>query len=254
MSKSTGKLKSLTLEEKLKLIELVEEGRSVKSVSEDNSVNKNTLHYILKHRDKIRERLCLNPNVSGSKRIKDAKSPELEQRILSFMNDSRERNQKLSGSIIKSVALEYAADLGIESFAASNGWLFGFFKRNRISISEFNKGVDPYQRKENETDNRATNDQLSDTHEIVMEEIVSTEEDEGAENKYSTSEVGFDDKTEEDMEEDFETTSNDEQDVLVDQIQESSWRSWCRLCGCLESSNIVEFTNEPILMEMFNVS
>lgn len=85
MALAQGKLKSLTIEEKLKLIELVESGKSVKEVAEMSEINKNTLHYILKSRVKIRESINLNPNMSGFKRIKLTKSPELEQRILDYM-------------------------------------------------------------------------------------------------------------------------------------------------------------------------
>lgn len=67
---SEGKLKSLTLEEKLKLINLVESGRSVKEVAEEHGVNRNTLHYILKSRTRIRENVEANPGISSFKRIK----------------------------------------------------------------------------------------------------------------------------------------------------------------------------------------
>lgn len=243
MSKSTGKLKSLTLEEKMKLIQLVEDGRSVREVAEAHSINKNTLHYILKHREKIRDRLSQNPNISGSrKRIKDAKSPELEQRILEFMNQSREKNQKLSGSIIKEVALEIAYDIGVRNFAASNGWLFSFFKRNSITISEINKGLDPYQREV--------------PIELQVEEVEAVEYEEAEDmkgNDFDNFEIGFVDEIDSvQTVEEFETLETLEEQADVE-TQESPWRNWCRLCGCIESSIDADLQNKQAIKQLLNV-
>jgi hypothetical protein len=55
MDETQTKSKSLTILEKLEIIEMVENGRSVKEVAEETGINRNTLHYILKNRDKITE-------------------------------------------------------------------------------------------------------------------------------------------------------------------------------------------------------
>lgn len=61
MSETVRKMKSLTIQEKLEIIELVERGKTIKDISEETGINRNSLHYILKNRNKIREEVCKNP-------------------------------------------------------------------------------------------------------------------------------------------------------------------------------------------------
>ena len=62
MAKTQGKIKSLTIQEKLDLIEVVENGeKTLKEVSEELKINRNTLHYILKNKVKIRNEIIKKP-------------------------------------------------------------------------------------------------------------------------------------------------------------------------------------------------
>lgn len=258
MSKSTGKLKSLTLEEKMKLIELVEDGKSVRDVAEEYGINKNTLHYILKHRDKIRDGLCLKPNVLGRKRIKDAKFPELEQRVIDFMEQSRRKKQKLSGNIIKAVALEIAAEADAVNFAASNGWLFSFFKRNSITISEFNKGLDPYSQDKlsnmqpTENFSEASIQNIEEKIEYDEESDINVEHLENVEYAFP-SENEYSEETFE-AEKVSENQIADEQFEMEDKPMESPWRNWCRMCGCIDSTIELDLQSEPHFKQLLNVS
>lgn len=231
MEHTTGKLKSLTLVEKLKLIEIVEMGRAVKDVAEEYSVNRNTLHYILKNREKIRESITANPCIAGFKRIKQTKSPELEQRVLAYMLDARAHDQKLSGSIVKTVALEFAAELGVQNFAGSNGWLHSFFKRNRINISDFNKGVDPY------NDDSTIND--SKIADEVFHENERTETDEHSANDLYN----------------IEMIVEECQDLVQDHEEhlDGVWRNWCRLCGKCETLPEHEPQHAEIVQKLLDV-
>lgn len=236
-----GKLKSLTLVEKLNLIHMVEGGRAVKDVAEENGVNRNTLHYILKNREKIRETVNSKPGIAGFKRIKQTKSPELEKQILEFMYESRKRREKISGSIIKTVALTIASQLEVENFSASNGWLFAFFKRNNITLSEFNRGLDgkvhhdlvetklisiaqDYQNEEEvitevlieREDQMLEKTEYIDDHECEGHEVKDEQE------KLSTSDHISYDFIEEDVKEEYEM------EIIEEEIL---WRNWCRLCG-----------------------
>lgn len=58
---SSGKMKSLTIQEKLSIINMVENGKSLKEVAEELSINRNTLHYILKNREKIKAEIGKKP-------------------------------------------------------------------------------------------------------------------------------------------------------------------------------------------------
>lgn len=236
IGQSTGKLKSLTLVEKLRLIEIVERGRSVKDVAEEFSINRNTLHYILKNKDKIREGISTNPGIAGYKRIKQTKSPELEQRILEYMLESRANEQKLSGSIIKTVALEFAAELGVENFAGSNGWLHSFFKRNRININDFNKGIDPYH-EANEINNFKIIEEYQEN-----DTVDSMEQDDSA---IDSKDFGIE-MIEEEFQEDLKDVQEDHLDL--------PWGIWCRFCGKCETRPELEPHHIEIVQKLLEVS
>lgn len=61
MQKSEPKLKSLTILEKIEIINVIESGKSVKDVAKELGISKNTLHYIYKNKDKIRTEVLIKP-------------------------------------------------------------------------------------------------------------------------------------------------------------------------------------------------
>lgn len=69
---------------------------------------------------------------SHQKRATSLKFPELEASVLRFVQKSRDRDEKITGNIVKAVALQTAAEMNISPFTASNGWLNSFTKRNGI--------------------------------------------------------------------------------------------------------------------------
>lgn len=237
---SEGKLKSLTLQEKVRLINLVESGRAVKDVAEEYSVNRNTLFYILKNRNKIRESISISPGLPNYKRIKTTKSPDLEKRVLEFMMLQRSHNQKLSGGIIKNQALEIAMELEVENFGASNGWLHSFFKRNNISIAEFNKGADPYadaKRLEVECEDYYEEAGDSKLDPLIKDESVRQALDEVIET------------VEYDQEEQDEFTLEAEVEEVVEEYVPPAWLNWCRVCGSRQTlpevdSELLEYANQ----------
>lgn len=54
MAKSENKLKSLTFQEKIGIIETLENGKSIRQLSQETGISKNTLHFIFKNREKIK--------------------------------------------------------------------------------------------------------------------------------------------------------------------------------------------------------
>lgn len=240
MELQENKLKSLTLQEKLELIAIIEAGRSVKDVAEEYAVNRNTLHYILKNREKIRAGINAQPGISGFKRIKKTKCPELEKRVLEFMYESREKNEKLSGSSIKAMALEFASELQVENFSASNGWLFAFFKRNQITISEFNKNVGP----QHETPLKEVTDKTIIDEEPYEDELTENVSDDLA----RIEEVSYDYSSNNEL---FETVEEEEQKL---ELTDSSWRSWCRMCGDYDTLPVLDSPNIEVVQQLFDVS
>lgn len=269
MEHHEGKLRSLTILEKLELISIVESGRSIKDVAEEYSVNRNTLHYILKNKDTIKANAKTWPGIATSKRIKKSKCPELEKRVLEFMYASRERNEKLSGSSIKAMALELATELQVENFSASNGWLFSLFKRNQITISEFNKGIDTSVKpKKVQMDQRVTT-VVTTVHEELHEDNIEAETSERYEEiKYRSDEStpkgeyemeNFEYTTSDSCNELFETEIVEEEEPeerIIEEITESdsSWRNWCRICGGCGEMQVIDADKIEICQFIFSVS
>lgn len=59
--KHEPKLKSLTIREKFDLINLVDQGKSIKEISKELGISKNTLHYIYKNKEKICQEVMASP-------------------------------------------------------------------------------------------------------------------------------------------------------------------------------------------------
>jgi transposase-like protein len=260
MEQHEGKLRSLTLQEKLELISIVESGRSVKDVAEEYAVNRNTLHYIIKNKDTIKSNIDSRPGISSCKRIKKSKSPELEKRILEYMIECRDRNEKLSGSSIKAMALVIATELQVENFSASNGWLFGLFKRHQITISEFNKGIGPSIQPRIVPANESVK-----FHEVKPNELEACVEEIYEE---STSFAGEATPKAEYELVNFEYSNNcndlfvteiveeQEERIVEEETQESdfSWRNWCRMCGGCETTQPIDLDKAEIFQQLSGVS
>ncbi|KAG5673972.1 hypothetical protein PVAND_003968 [Polypedilum vanderplanki] len=233
MEEIQGKSKSLTILQKLEIIEMVKNGRSVKDISEELGVNRNTLHYILKNRDKITE-ASKKPGLSYHKRIKQTKNPELEKTILDYIHKAKTNGEKLTGSIIKAVALETSLKMNSSNFAASNGWLFSFLKRNNISMNDLNgNGENLSIKKSSPLQCNEINDE---ENEIVYEEFNNIDES----IKHKNEEI-----------EELEITT--ENDINYPSVQ-INWRNWCRLCGNIESLYILESQLLDTVKNLFDIT
>lgn len=61
MSSQHSKLNSLTIREKIDFIDLIESGRSIANVAKEMRINRNTLHYIYKNKNKIKAEIFKTP-------------------------------------------------------------------------------------------------------------------------------------------------------------------------------------------------
>lgn len=163
---------------------------------------------------------------ANKKRIKQIKCPELEENVLDWMNDAKSNGEKITGSQIKSVALEIASKLGVDDFSGSNGWLCSFFKRHGIVLSEFNGDND-------------TSIQL-----IKMRRSADTSNVENVEYfedviQESPEKVQFEVKEEEVVEEILTYTAE--------------WRSWCLLCSGTGLTSDYNPNLNEVIQKLFNI-
>ncbi|XP_041982103.1 major centromere autoantigen B-like isoform X3 [Aricia agestis] len=119
----------LTLREKVDIINAIDNGATRKKVMSEYRVPASTLSCIIRHRDQLLKRMEERATNPSSKRIRAVESPELEEKMKEFVSECRRNGDALTGNLILSKAREFAGELGLTTFRASNGWLYNFKKR-----------------------------------------------------------------------------------------------------------------------------
>lgn len=125
---SPKKYKCLTIAEKKELIEKVEGGGKKSDVAKEFKIPLSTLSTIIKHKEKI------NATRSAGVRKRTTKGdfPRLEESLVIWLRQCRGQKVSISGNLLKEKAKEFASTLSIKNFAASEGWLTNFKKRNGV--------------------------------------------------------------------------------------------------------------------------
>lgn len=136
----------------------------------------------------------------------------MEAAVLKFYRTSQDRNEKITGNVIKAVALQTAAEMNISPFTASNGWLNSFTKRNGI---HFGGGKSRTL--------SVVKDEKKEVYIIDYDPIDYDEQIPDDEPKYKFEEV------------------NEEEEVI-------NWRNWCKICS--NPDTITNF--EPFLYEIIS--
>ncbi|XP_055625048.1 tigger transposable element-derived protein 4-like [Toxorhynchites rutilus septentrionalis] len=125
-------IKTLTIAQSLSIIEQVEKyGRKVSEVAKDFSIAQSTVSTLFKQKEKWHRMGKLNVD---KKRIRLVGNEKLERSMEMFVNQARENNLPLSGSILREKACEFAQKLGIPNFKGSSGWLSKFLKRQKMTF------------------------------------------------------------------------------------------------------------------------
>lgn len=129
-----GPYKSLTLDEKVKVIQDVERGTKRKcDIAKEYGILPNTLSSFLKNKNTIMENWN-QKNRKCRKRVRTAEYPAVDDCVLKWFKQARDQVIPLSGTIIRAKAEEFAEKLDIRDFKASTGWFSGFKDRNAISF------------------------------------------------------------------------------------------------------------------------
>lgn len=128
-----SKYKSLDIKTKAAIIAEVKKGvKSKKLIASEYGIAASTLSTFLKHENKILSHVVDLPKKNLRKRMKPPKHPQVNQCLIKWFKQQRDKNVPLSGPLVKAKAEEFAASLGIEGFKASSGWLRTFQKENDI--------------------------------------------------------------------------------------------------------------------------
>ncbi|CAM1321680.1 Uncharacterised protein r2_g3012 [Pycnogonum litorale] len=126
-----GKRKCLSLDDKWKILNEVDEGKKRKTeIAKEFDLPLSSLSTIIKNAEKIRS----DKHALSRKKIRACPNEELDQVLVKWFAEMTSSNSTVpvSGPIIKAKVLDLAKKMGIDGFTASNGWLDRFRKRHIV--------------------------------------------------------------------------------------------------------------------------
>lgn len=123
-------LKTLSIEEKYKLLKDIKSGIRNKDVAEKYGIPKNTVSTIVKNEKSILEAMENRTSCSKIKRLKKGMYEDLDKAVFDWFTSARAQNLPVSGAIVKQKALGFSNRLGnCPNFKASTGWLDNWKRR-----------------------------------------------------------------------------------------------------------------------------
>lgn len=123
------KKKSLSIEEKIDIINAVESGKKKAEIAAEYGIKKNSLSSIMKNKDKVLEAfesLRFDPK---RKRLRTAFYTDLEETLMRWYRIAQCLNVPVNGPMLRLKANDFAQKLGHNDFKCSNGWLDRFKSR-----------------------------------------------------------------------------------------------------------------------------
>ncbi|KAM5255825.1 tigger transposable element-derived protein 4 [Ctenodactylus gundi] len=123
------KKKSLSIEEKIDIINAVESGKKKAEIAAEYGIKKNSLSSIMKNKEKVLEAfesLRFDPK---RKRLRTAFYTDLEEALMRWYRIAQCLNVPVNGPMLRLKANDFAQKLGHNDFKCSNGWLDRFKSR-----------------------------------------------------------------------------------------------------------------------------
>ena len=172
------KKKSLTLSQKVELINTFENGHQSRSViAKEFGVSKSTVADIIKKKDRIVEAYEECNYGTERKRLRTSFYGDVEQSLLSWLKQARTLGIPITGPAVQSKGRELAVLMGHPDFVCSQGWLYRFKARHGIMFRPLNEC-------NGESASNGTEDWLSGSLPRLLVEY-------SPQNIFSAGEVGF---------------------------------------------------------------
>lgn len=154
---------TLTINNKLRVIEQLENGVPGKKIAEEFGISQQTVSDIKKQKESIKSFALKfdvgNDKSSASNRqtLKKPKEVLLEEAVLKWYSQQRASGIEVSGVELQAAAENFANHLKLQNFACSSGWLWRFRQRHNITsrkicceaLSDVGS-VEPFRKKLNE--------------------------------------------------------------------------------------------------------
>jgi predicted DNA-binding protein YlxM (UPF0122 family) len=127
------KKKSMTLSQKVELINAFENGHQSRSlIAKEFGVSKSTVSDIIKKKDRIVEAYEECNFGTERKRLRTSFYVDVEQSLLSWLKNARALGIPITGPAVQSKGRELAVLMGHPDFVCSQGWLHRFKARHGI--------------------------------------------------------------------------------------------------------------------------
>ncbi len=121
---------ALNLEQKVQVIKISEGGSSARSIAE--KLGKTQIQSILKRKADVLSDYDSNVASETKRKMRKTGNEEIKHLCWEWFCDATARRINVSGPLLKEKALQFANDLKIETFKASDGWLDVFGKSHNI--------------------------------------------------------------------------------------------------------------------------
>ena len=132
MASSVKKRKVLTLDERVKVIKLMESGKSSRILAEQFGVGRTQIQQTLKRKAELMSDYENNANPDSKRQRRATGNEDINELTWRWFQDASARRAHLSGPIIQEKARMFAENLENSVFKASNGWLDSFLRRHNI--------------------------------------------------------------------------------------------------------------------------
>lgn len=128
------KRKVLSIEEKVKVIREIENGRKKADVCRKFGLVNSTVQTIWKNKTKIID--AFEQNGSRIKRLRKPERSDVDEALLKWFKQQRSDNIPVSGPLLMVKAEEFAKKLKDEEFVCSAGWIDRFKLRHNITFGK----------------------------------------------------------------------------------------------------------------------
>lgn len=139
---------SLTLEEKIKVIEAFLDGKSQRQIAHLYGIGKTQVNGIVKKREEIlslyRESLMRGEKLTMKRQRKSEYASLNEHLIKWYRHMTVVAGMKITTGMLRAKALQIAPQLGYHDFKASNGWLATFKANHNLKFSRAKKPSESY--------------------------------------------------------------------------------------------------------------
>ncbi|KAK7499105.1 hypothetical protein BaRGS_00009652 [Batillaria attramentaria] len=130
---ASRKRKVLTLEQRVKVIELSEKGDSARKIAEKMDVGKTQIQSILLAKEEIKQEWKDGaPCTRKYKRARHMLYGDIDAAVWEWFCSARAKGMPVSGPLLQQKAMMFSVTLGHDEFTASNGWLQCFKNRHNI--------------------------------------------------------------------------------------------------------------------------